>query len=221
MEWDDATRIIEEELPKQFFPETATWGLRYHENKWQLPVRENLSYEERRQLIYQKRDFKAPMTPYKMEEYLQKIAGAEVHVMDCHDPGEFVFVPEHPNRFKIVFVKEGTLDSKAVIHELNRIKQSHTVYCTIEDRVIIVVDCKEVGTMDARQIGIKFSVLLQLNQSRAKTTASINVSMQIKEAECVGNVTVTKTRNLCFFDGSVNFDGSKIMNSIYQREEVL
>ena len=158
MEWDDAVRIIVEELPKQFFPETATWGLCYHEMKWQLPVRENLSYEERRKLIYQKRDFKAPMTPYKMEKYLQKITGAEVYVMDCHDPGDFEFVPEHPNKFKVVFIKEGTLDSKAAIHELDRIKQSHTVYYTIEDRVITILNCKEMETMDARQIGIKSSV---------------------------------------------------------------
>ncbi len=158
MEWDDAVRIIVEELPKQFFPETATCGLCYHEMKWQLPVRENLSYEERRKLIYQKRDFKAPMTPYKMEKYLQKITEAEVYVMDCHDPGDFEFVPEHPNKFKVVFVKEGTLDSKAAIHELDRIKQSHTVYYTIEDRVITILNCKEMETMDARQIGIKSSV---------------------------------------------------------------
>lgn len=25
LEWDDARRIIKEELPKQFVPETATW----------------------------------------------------------------------------------------------------------------------------------------------------------------------------------------------------
>lgn len=31
-------------LPEQFFVETATWGLRYHEVKWQLPVREDLPY---------------------------------------------------------------------------------------------------------------------------------------------------------------------------------
>ena len=50
MEYDVVRKIIEE-LPYQMFPETATWGLMYHELKWQLPVRENLSYEDRRKLI--------------------------------------------------------------------------------------------------------------------------------------------------------------------------
>ncbi|MCM1245486.1 MAG: YmfQ family protein [Roseburia sp.] len=236
IEWDDAARIIGEELPKQFFPETATWGLRYHEIKWQLPVRENLSYEERRKRIYQKRDFKAPMTPYKMEEYLQKITEAEVHILDCHDPGGFDFVPEHPNQFKAVFIKDGTLDSKTVIQELKRIKQSHTVYCTIEDRVIKVIDCRNIETMDVQKTGTKISVsfwschifdgtdyfdgsLAMNSERRYDLILGLKYDQgEVNTQESIENATVIKTRNPCFFDGSVNFDGSRIMNSIYQKE---
>ena len=67
----DTAREIAEDILNQLFPETATWGLMYHEIKWGLPVRENLPYEERRQLIYRKRDYRAPMTPYRMEGYLK------------------------------------------------------------------------------------------------------------------------------------------------------
>lgn len=139
LEWDDARRIIEEELPLQFFPETASWGLQYHEKKWHLPVRENLSYEERRRVIYQKRDLKISMTPYNMEEYLKNVMGAEVHVMDCHDSGECGYVPEHPNVFRAEFIAEGTLDMISVKKALNHIKQSHTTY-VIADRIYDVVD---------------------------------------------------------------------------------
>lgn len=86
LEYDDARKLAEE-LQYQMFPETATWGLMYHEIKWGLPVRPNLSYEERRQLIYQKRDYKAPMTPYRMETYLKNATGFDVFVADCHDSG--------------------------------------------------------------------------------------------------------------------------------------
>ena len=61
LEFDEAEKLIAEELPLQFFPETATWGLMYHEIKWGLPVRDYLSYEERRKLIYEKRDQRAPI----------------------------------------------------------------------------------------------------------------------------------------------------------------
>ena len=37
-EMDDARAIIDE-LPLQAFVETATWGLRYHEEKYGLPIR--------------------------------------------------------------------------------------------------------------------------------------------------------------------------------------
>lgn len=235
MEWDDAVRIIDEELPKQFFPETATWGLCYHEIKWQLPVRENLSYEERRKLIYQKRDFKAPMTPYKMEEYLRRITGAEVHVMDCHDPGQFGFVPDHPNKFKVVFIKEGTINSKAAIQELNRIKQSHTVYYTIEDRVLpIIFLWKNEVEIPRLNLGMDFSMnhaeqyfdgLSLLDGSQKfdggytcfRTSSGNLMECGMKEhIEC----SVTIKKNLYHFDGSLSWDGSTKMNACVKKEEL-
>ncbi len=154
LEWDDAWNIIVEELPKQFFPETATWGLRYHEEKWQLPVRENLSYEERRKLIYRKRDYRAPMTPYRMEKYLEKITGGRAFVMDCHDAGRFGFVPEHPNVFKVAFIVEGTLDVKAAREALARIKQSHTVCVKITDYVMAAINHEKIETTALQKIWI-------------------------------------------------------------------
>lgn len=125
MEFDDTRKIVEE-LPKQFFPETATWGLMYHEIKWGLPVRENLSYEERRKNIYLKRDFKAPMTPYRMERYLSEALEFNVEIKDCNDSDGEKF--EHPNIFKVIFSGEGTVNTRFAKKLLDQIKQSHTLY---------------------------------------------------------------------------------------------
>lgn len=140
VEYDTVLEIIEE-LPAQFFPETATWGLMYHEIKWGLPVRENLSYEERRKLIYRKRDYRAPMTPYRMEEYLKNEIDFEVHVADCHDAGIFGYVAIHPNIFRVTFLGEGTVNTKKVKEILDKIKQSHTTY-SIEDVVMSAINNK-------------------------------------------------------------------------------
>ena len=137
-EYDVAQKIVED-LPAQFFPETATWGLMYHEIKWGLPVRLNLPYEERRRLIYQKRDYRAPMTPHRMEKYLETMTGFEVHIADTSDVGEYGFVPSHPNIFKVYFLGEGTLDAKQVRSILNGLKQAHTIYA-LNDRIEIKVD---------------------------------------------------------------------------------
>lgn len=157
LEYDAALRIAEE-LPYQFFPETATWGLMYHEIKWGLPVRNNLLYEERRRLIYQKRDNRAPMTPYRMEKTLKDITGFEVRVADKNDPGDYGFLAPHPNVFKAYFMGEGTLDSKKVHETLDRLKQSHTVY-TVNDRTEIAVDCRNLEKMVLRKIIFRAQLL--------------------------------------------------------------
>lgn len=156
LEYDAALEIVED-LPAQFFPETATWGLMYHEAKWGLPVRLNLSYDERRRLIYEKRDYRAPMTPYRMEKYLQDATGFEVHIADIHDPGEYGFSPQHPNVFKVYFIGEGTLDTKVVFEKLNRLKQSHTTY-KVNHRTEIELDNRNLEQIILRNIRFKMGI---------------------------------------------------------------
>ncbi len=156
IEYDKALEIVTD-LPSQFFPETATWGLMYHEIKWGLPVRLNLSYEERRRLIYQKRDYRAPMTPYRMEKCLEDATGFEVHIADVNDPGEYGFIPPHPNVFKAYFLGEGSLDSKVAFEILNRLKQSHTTY-TINDRIEVELDNRNLEHIILRNILFKIGI---------------------------------------------------------------
>lgn len=129
IEYDKALEIVTD-LPVQFFPETATWGLMYHEIKWGLPVRENLPYKERRRRIYQKRDYKAPMTPHHMEQYISSVTGFEVYIADVHDMGYTAYKPEHPNCFLLIIREnENTIiDYKSVESLVNKIKQSHTTF---------------------------------------------------------------------------------------------
>lgn len=147
----DAAREIAEDILNQLFPETATWGLMYHEIKWGLPVRENLPYEERRQLIYRKRDYRAPMTPYRMEGYLKTATGFDVRIADINDPGDYGFVAPHPNVFKAYFMGEGTLASKRARAMLNELKQSHTMF-TMNDRTEIVSDNRNLEEMNLKKV---------------------------------------------------------------------
>lgn len=127
LEFDEAERLIAEELPLQFFPETATWGLMYHEVKWGLPVRGYLSYDERRKLIYEKRDQRAPMTPYKMEALVRSATGFDLRVSDIHDMLH-EYPVDHPNKFVAVFFGTGNVDISTAIALVGRIKQSHTTF---------------------------------------------------------------------------------------------
>ena len=94
----DLATVHIEELPYQMFIDTATWGLKYHEIKYGLPVREDLSYEERRRLLREKKNTKAPMTPWRMEQILKGVTDYDVQVHDCNEPGHYF---SHPNIFSV------------------------------------------------------------------------------------------------------------------------
>lgn len=119
LEMEDARKIIEE-LPYQAFPETATWGLRYHEQKYNLPVRENLPYEERRKYIFQKRDTRTPMNPYRMEVILGSILGRKVRVDDESGPANTFTVKVEPG--------DNAADVSTAIQKLKAVKQSHVAF---------------------------------------------------------------------------------------------
>lgn len=130
--YDDIKSIIGT-LPDQFFPETATWGLMYHELKWGLEVRDDLSYEERRALICIKRDSKLPVTPYRMENIIAAKLGSgySAEVIDTHDKGSHgEFTPEHPCTFA-VYVEGEDFDYDTLIGIIDGTKQSHTTYTAI------------------------------------------------------------------------------------------
>ena len=154
LEFDEAEKLIADDLPLQFFPETATWGLMYHEIKWGLPVRDYLSYDERRKLIYEKRDQRAPMTPYRMESMLKNVTGFWANICDIHDGGKYGYKVSHPNTFIAVFVGDGTLNTKAVKRLLDSAKQSHTTYKII-DRMDTVLDNTLLEKLDLKNINIR------------------------------------------------------------------
>lgn len=123
-EMGDARAIIDE-LPLQAFVETATWGLRYHEEKYGLPIRENLSPDERRKIILEKRDLKAPMSPWRMEKIISGILGCTVDVVDINEPGSKI---SHPNMFIVYLEGEGEFSLGKAVEKLDEVKQSHTFY---------------------------------------------------------------------------------------------
>lgn len=236
LEYDVAQEYVEE-LPAQFFPETATWGLMYHEIKWGLPVHPNLSYEERRRLIYKKRDYRAPMTPYRMEIYLADATGFEVHIADVNDRGEYGFVAPHPNVFKVYFIGEGSLNSKLVREILNQLKQSHTTY-TINDRIEIELDNRNLEQIVLRNIRFRMSVqfwsvyvyngLLHYDGSArydAKRGYKLGTRLELhcvaeEPREEVCGLAVETRRNVQYYNGKKTYNGTTKYNAMIRRDVI-
>lgn len=123
-----------EELPEQLFVDTATWGLSYHEQKYGLPIRTELSYGERRKQIRQCTDSRIPITPYNLESMIFRQLGLQTEVADIHDPGSRDYTPSHPNMFQVTIReknKNTAIDYEEVEKLVNKAKQSHTEYKTI------------------------------------------------------------------------------------------
>jgi len=125
LELDEVAKYIEE-MPYQFFVDTATWGLYLHEIKAGLTIREDLSYEERRLRIKKAVASKAPLSPYKMEQLVEEFTGYQCEIHDCNESGyETAF--SHPNTFSVKLIGDGAISTEEAMNYINSIKQSHTV----------------------------------------------------------------------------------------------
>lgn len=115
LEIDEARKYIEE-LRLQAFPETATWGIVYWEQRYHIAPDESLSLDDRRKRIISRRGKRAPMNPARLEFFLQDVTGRSVVVTE--QKGQYVF---------FVTILDG--DSAVDYHEVNQIikavKPSH------------------------------------------------------------------------------------------------
>ena len=88
LEFDNADYLAEEIL-KQIFPQTATWGLVFWENRLNISINSNEDIEKRRQKIITKMQTKWPLTPERMASILKNYTNAEVKIIEGID--DFTF----------------------------------------------------------------------------------------------------------------------------------
>lgn len=142
-EMEDARTLIEE-LPLQAYPETATWGLMYHEILYGLPVNIDLSLEERRKAVIKKRNMRAPLNPDKLEEWIYLTTGVRVHIAENVKPYTFCV------RFENLDFSYALSD---LFREIRNVKPSHLSFMwglglTVENRNEVLLS----------KIRIKFNV---------------------------------------------------------------
>lgn len=115
MEMDEAWKFFEE-LRLQAFPETATWGIVYWEQRYHIPPDDSLTIEERRQRVIIKRGKRRPMNPARIEQFARDITGREAIVTERN--GEYVF-------FIAILPGESAVDYHELIKTIRSAKPSH------------------------------------------------------------------------------------------------
>ena len=78
-----------EELKQQAFPVTATWGLKYWEQRYGIYPDESIPIEKRRRKVLSYRMPRLPMNPVRMERILSAASGRKVEVKENIAPYTF------------------------------------------------------------------------------------------------------------------------------------
>lgn len=105
-----------EELNSQAFPETATWGLKYWEQRYGISVDETKDLEIRRRKIIELRGGRLPLNPARMEKRILDTFGIKAEIVEHVSPGVFHIY---------LYPSPGDTDYGAIIAFIRRIKQSH------------------------------------------------------------------------------------------------
>lgn len=117
LEMDDAIQKYNE-LLLQIFPETATWGLVYHEQKYGITTDETIDIEERRKNVLLSRNYRQPLNPAFIENQVKIIVGHE-RVGIVENVSAYTFALE------ITEIDQSGADYSQVKKYVNSIKPSH------------------------------------------------------------------------------------------------
>lgn len=105
------------ELRLQIAPETATWGIDYWEQRFDIEPDESLTLEERRQRVIVKRSKRAPMNPARIEDIIGKLLNLETKVTENIAPYIFRVTSEEAG--------DEELSLELAYKTLKEIKPSH------------------------------------------------------------------------------------------------
>lgn len=206
-----------EACKEQMFWLTATWGLKYHEIKYGLPVREDLPYEERRRRIRERALARICPNPHNMEQLIAGIVpeNVTVHVADINDNEWLMEALEHPNVFHVVLIGDeqaGTIDMGAIREVLDQVKQSHTV-CLFFYRLSLPVHV-EIDYSEQLTFQDHFSIhdnILVFDSSWVFDGSEVFRGLHRFAGRCP----------VSLFDGSWVFDGSEVFRRELCPESIL
>ena len=118
----EQARQFFEELRLQAFPETATWGIVYWEQRYHIASDDSLPLQERRRRVIAKRGRRGPMNPAKMEQLVQDVTGRLVEVTEQNEA--YVF-------FISIFSGESDVDYQGFIKKVKSSKPSHLSFIAL------------------------------------------------------------------------------------------
>lgn len=139
-----------ENAQKQFFVDTATWGLNNYEKELGIKTNMNLDFEERREIIKAKLRGRGTTTKEMIKNTAEAFSGGEVDVIEY--PEEYRFI------VKFIGVKGIPKNMQGFIEMLETIKPAHLAYkfkytyTTCQMLIDWNVTCDEAKTMTCTEL---------------------------------------------------------------------
>lgn len=119
-EWDALLDVIES-LKTELSPESATWMLELWERRYGITPPSGSTIEQRRQAIIRMRALPSPMSPYRLENYLEAVTGRKVQVIENIDDYTFGIIITGGD-------DEAPMNMELLRKEIRRHKPSHMAY---------------------------------------------------------------------------------------------
>lgn len=96
-----------EDIQKQFYIDTATWGLAYWEKRYGLETNINISYEQRREIIKAKKRGQGTTTKAMIKNAAEAFSNGEAEIIEVNSEGYFKIkfvgikgIPDNMEAFK-------------------------------------------------------------------------------------------------------------------------
>lgn len=113
-----------EELSEQAFPQSATWGIEYQEEKYGISPNASLSLEERRKQVMIRKSIKAPMNPAFIENQINLLIGySGTEIEEAIADYTFAIHVSELDQTSVVYQK--------IAEYVRRVKPSHLAFIII------------------------------------------------------------------------------------------
>jgi Uncharacterized protein conserved in bacteria (DUF2313). len=185
-EWDSSYDLVDEIL-LQLFPQTATWGLAFWEQRNNLPTNLNEAIEIRRRKVIAKMQTRHPITPERMANILSSYTGVNTVITEA--------IADYTFGVTLVSKEYFNVNINEVISEIKRIKSSHLAYLLgLETQKTIKVTATRTYAFNPLNMCGQFNcgdgiVISNYGRSFASTLAShVDYSKNIKDYALGGTI---------------------------------
>lgn len=144
-EFDNADKLSKE-VSLQLFPQTATWGLVFWEQRVGLATNLSEDIKKRRRKIIAKMQTRYPINPKNMAMILKNYTAADILITEN----------VAPYTFKVISKVDDILDNRNLVYIVNKIKPSHLNW--IQDFITILINKQSFSTKLTNRFFINFKV---------------------------------------------------------------